>query len=71
MALNFHHQKVDIIKCLSAWQELHKNVDPLRMLRFVRFFYTILYTRTGGEGSYRGDVGVSLLIVFKRYGFER
>ena len=33
------------------------------MLHFVRFFYTILYTRTGGEG--RGDVGVSLLIVFK------
>ena len=31
------------------------------MLRFVRFFYTLLYTRTGSEGT--GDVGVLLLIV--------
>ena len=33
------------------------------MVRFVRFFYTILYTRTGGEG--RGDVNFSLLIVLR------
>ena len=33
------------------------------MLQFVRFFYTLLYTRTGSEGT--GDVGVSLLIVSK------
>ena len=46
-------------------RELYKNVDPLKMLRFVRFFYT----RTGGDG--RGDVGVSLLIVFKGYRFVR
>ena len=41
------------------------------MLRFVKFFSTIqvMYTRTGGED--RGDIGVSLLIVFKYYRFVR
>ena len=40
--------------CLSAWEKLHENVDPLRMLRFVR--YALLNTKSGGEG--RGDKGV-------------